>query len=230
MARVRPQWLCVPVLLVCLYGSARCLKGWYNGDQMGDWRSATAYVLSEAYADDSALFYVGNGKRCFDYYCGKLDGIACPVTLDFARETKVGRNVETRLDSELLSSLSGMYERVWLLLAHDLTVPNNPVRAQILQHLDNQYVLQSEREFTGVKVRLYNRAVPCSPNHPISDGAEGLAPGRSGTGATGQWVPWGTIQSSEWSLTAPREEPPSGPQELSLSGASFTFLANGGTL
>jgi len=166
MARVRPQWLCVPVLLVCLYGSARCLKGWYCTDEWDDWRSATTYVLSQARTGDGAVFHVPNGRQCFDYYRRDLGDTPSPTALDVTLETS-----QMQIDRALLSSLSLTYDRIWLILANASAPGNSSNTTQILNYLDSHYALQLEHEFTGVKVRLYQREEPASgPQEPGPSG------------------------------------------------------------
>ena len=40
IARVQPRWLCIPILLLFLGGSARSLHRWYSKSELDDWRGA----------------------------------------------------------------------------------------------------------------------------------------------------------------------------------------------
>jgi len=162
IARLRPRWLCVPILLVFLWGSARCLNLWYGRITKDDWRGATAYVLSQAHPGDGAVFFISAGQSCFDYYRNKQGGPAYPAIAELATQTWVGRKLEVQqVDPQRLSALPATYERIWLLLAHESALPSD--RAQILDHLDHYYVLQSERDFLAIKVRLYQRSTGKGP-------------------------------------------------------------------
>ena len=174
IARLQPRWLCVPVLLLFLYGSARCLDRWYSRNAGDDWRSTTAYVLSQAHPGDGAVFYVPAGKRCFDYYRGRLGGSASPTTLELALETEVDQKPDIQAGLQPLSSLPAAYERVWLFLNHDLGHPgpsDQADRAALLNHLDGNYVLQWERDFADIKVRLYQRSTAWDPSRTLNEGA-----------------------------------------------------------
>jgi hypothetical protein len=156
IARLRSRWLCVPILLVFLWGSARCLNRWYGETTKDDWRGATAYVLSEAHPGDGAVFYISAGRQCFDYYRGKQGGPAYPAGVELAIQTGTGRKLQVQqVDPQRLSSLPTTYERIWLLLSHDAAFPADRVR--ILGCLDEHYVLQSQRDFKSIAVRLYQK-------------------------------------------------------------------------
>jgi mannosyltransferase len=169
IARVRPRWLCVLILLLFLGGSTRGLNRWYSAGGSDDWTGATTYVLSRTRTGDGAVFHVGGGKRCFDYYCSRWGGRACPTTLDLVRETTVGRTRKFQLDSQRLSSLPNTYDRIWLLLSHDSAFPFD--RAGILNSLAHHFVLQSERDFKSITVQLYQKSALSDPSPPLLEGA-----------------------------------------------------------
>jgi mannosyltransferase len=169
IARLQPGWLCVPVLLLFLGSSARSLDRWYARAGADDWRGATGYVLSQARTGDAVAFHIFVCKRGFDYYRERWPGISRVTTVELTRETRAGRKLEVQVDPQRLSSLPATYERIWLLLSHDSAQPSE--RARILSHLDNEFVLQFERDFQNIKVRLYQKRAASAPAPSSSDGA-----------------------------------------------------------
>ncbi len=169
IARVRPRWLYVPILLLFLGGSARYLNHWYGQTVKADWRGATAYVLSQAHPGDGTLLFVSTGQFCFEYYRSKQSGTTYPTLVGLSTETRIGRKLEVQhVDPQRLASLPATYGRIWLLLNHGTALPSD--LAQLLDHLDNHYVLQSEREFPSITVRLYQKSALSEASSPVSEG------------------------------------------------------------
>lgn len=170
IARVRPRWLYVPILLLFLGSSARYLNHWYGQTVKADWRGATAYVLSQARPGDGTVLFVSTGQFCFEYYRNKQSGTAYPTIVELASQTRIGRKLEVQqVDPQRLASLPTMYGRIWLLLNHESALPSD--RARLLDHLDHHYVLQSEREFPSIKVRLYQNSTRSDASSPVLEGA-----------------------------------------------------------
>jgi mannosyltransferase len=138
---------------------------WYVNGQKDDWRSTTAYVLSESQPEDAVIFFLPRINSPFDYYRSRLGTTNDNLTyVDYATGMVVPRgSVEgsgTYEASETLTdSLRGRFGRVWLVLSFD-AVRGDPRRGETSQRIQDSmqqdFRLILKEEFRGVRVQLYD--------------------------------------------------------------------------
>lgn len=136
----------VSVVLLALYG----VTSYYRYAEKEDWRAATDFLFSQARPGDAVMFYAPYVRSAFDYYHTQRGRRTPPPRLAFPAS---------------LDDLGVRYQRVWLVLSHDavrLRTPGLQTRREelltsILASLDRGFVLEAERRFTEVRVRLYER-------------------------------------------------------------------------
>jgi hypothetical protein len=76
-----PRWASYVVAAVVLGLAVSGAVGWYTGQPKSDWRSATAYVATQAEGGDAIVFYPSFVERPFQYYLGRLH-LTAPLATD----------------------------------------------------------------------------------------------------------------------------------------------------
>jgi 4-amino-4-deoxy-L-arabinose transferase-like glycosyltransferase len=137
LERLRPRALSLGALLFILGISTHALVGYYRQSDKDDWRAATRYVLASARAGDAALFFPSYVVAPFDYYRASADTTASAlaiITLEQGRTANRDHN-----------------GRLWALFNQDGDA-GTAVRDSLSEH----YRTLSDRQFTGVRVVLYD--------------------------------------------------------------------------
>jgi len=143
--RLRPRGLSLGALLVLLAISAHALVGYYRSSDKDDWRDATRYILDSAREGDAALFFPGAGVDPFKYYLARRDSSAHRVSVIYPGafgEGDVGAAI---------SGVQHRYNRLWAVFNQD-----GDAGATVRDSLGRRYRVESDRQFTGVRVVLYD--------------------------------------------------------------------------
>ena len=143
--RIRPRALSVGALLLLLAISAHALVGYYRSSGKDDWRAATRYILDSAQEGDAALFFPRFGVDPFEYYRVQRDSSAHEVRVIFPGtlgQDDVGAAI---------SSVQHRYGRLWAVFNED-----GDAGAAVRDSLRRRYRVESDRQFTGVRVVLYD--------------------------------------------------------------------------
>jgi len=156
------------LISICIF-SFLSLTDWYTGNQyftLGasnkkeDWRTAVAYICTDARANDSVTFYAYFVHIPYDYYAHTssecLRKHVHEIELASAPYWDGGGGSLPAPNRALLKNLPTMTTRVWLVLSHGKDIPQQVIQRDLIQRLLAQnYVLVSMKQFEGVAVQLY---------------------------------------------------------------------------
>ena len=162
-------YLCFVIIGVV---SLLSLIGWYNGDQhialdLGnkneDWRTAVAYVCTNATVNDSVTFYAYFVHVPYDYYSQKstmcLHKDLHEIELASAPYGSGGGGTLPAPNMLLLKNLPTSTSRVWLMISHDTTPVQRVAQSNMIQQmLAKNYSLVSVKKFEEIDVQLYTRS------------------------------------------------------------------------
>jgi len=126
-----------------------------------NFKDATSFVISQAQIGDAIIFCARDARVPFDYYRKRMgappDVLNCIYPSPYGVEYWGKRKQIPELTPQLLRSLGGNYERLWLVLAHDY-IPQDGIDSRpILESLNFDFQIQIYKEFTAVRVILFNR-------------------------------------------------------------------------
>jgi mannosyltransferase len=152
------------------------LISWYTGDPRfslelsypkEDWRTAVAYVCTDATVNDGVTFYAYHIHNPYDYYAQKstmcLRKHLHEIELASAPYGSGGGGSLPAPNMLLLKHLPTSTSRVWLMISHDYDTHQ---RDMILQMLATNYSLVSTKKFEGgIEVQLYARSIENRPDH-----------------------------------------------------------------
>ena len=116
-----------------------------------DWRGAIQHVVGHAAAQDAMVFYTSTGRHALAYYTRNLSAPRATVIAPIWKDLK-----EMGARSADLDAIRQGYPRVWLVLSHTDTGPEAAVRDAMQDALRAQYRSMDLREFTGVRVVVYD--------------------------------------------------------------------------
>jgi mannosyltransferase len=133
---LRPQALRWSVLSLTLLISAHGTLDYFRRPDKDDWRSATHYVLASARSGDAALFFPRFVVAPFEYYREQFDTTAARVASVAIVEP---------------GSTQHRYARLWALFNQD-----GDSGRVVRDSLASRYPVVSDRQFTGVRVVLYD--------------------------------------------------------------------------
>jgi mannosyltransferase len=142
----------------------------YYPQKKEDWRSATRLIVQNAEAGDAILFYGAPVMIPFEYYYRKMNGrtdILVSV-YPFPFKTPAGRPLSKFLrylqslnksnpSESLLESLSERYNRLWVVLSHDIHKSRGRDSRPIIHIIEKKYVNQESFLFNGINIKLYER-------------------------------------------------------------------------
>ena len=143
--RLRPRALSLGATAVLLAISAHALVSYYRSSGKDDWRDATRYVLDSSRAGDAALFYPSYAVAPFDYYRALHDSSSQSVSVVYPG---------TLGEGEVGAAVAGVqhrYDRLWAVFNQD-----GDSGAVVRDSLGRRYRVESDRQFTGVRVVLYD--------------------------------------------------------------------------
>jgi mannosyltransferase len=151
-------WIVLGVLVLT---SGRSIGKIYFETDNEQWREVTRTILQESTKADAIVCYAYFVGLPYEYYVGREGSpINAPQLVDVMSRD----SADTRLsdmpppDRRIIDSLSTVYPRVWLLLAHDFDYLGRGKDRELIEHaLEKRYTKTSERVFTGVVVHLYVR-------------------------------------------------------------------------
>jgi hypothetical protein len=161
IASLRERWFPAALLVALALSGAR-LADWYTKDRKQDWRTASAYVLSNARQGDAVIFY-GYGNRIpFEYYVSRFKSVGKPpelFELSSGPYPPAGYGRVPEPNEDLLLRLPVSHPRVWLVLGYD---PESPLGREassrrIQKLLHQNYPEVSEKAFLEIRIRLYGR-------------------------------------------------------------------------
>jgi mannosyltransferase len=160
LAHLGPGWIRGLALVILLVLAGRGLLGWYDGEPVENWRSATAYVMDRGAPGDGVVFYEPFSRLGFQYYL-EANGGEREAPAPAFPSTAWGKNHLAEIPFASLEvpsagTLDG-YDRVWFVLRSARPVVPEKQRgiAFIHQALSRDYELAGSKEFPGVRIFRY---------------------------------------------------------------------------
>ena len=132
----------------------------YYPEKKDDWRSAIRVIIQNAKAGDAILFYSKGAKIPFEYYYRKMNGrteilvsvypfpLGSPIRVHMF--TKISNPSES-----MLESLSEKYDRLWVVLSHDIIEGLGWDSRPIIRAIERKYINRENIFFRGINVKLY---------------------------------------------------------------------------
>ena len=151
VTELRPGVLSWSALLLTLLLSAHGTIDYFRHPDKDDWRAATRYVLASAHPGDAALFFPRYVIAPFEYYRARFDSSA--ITANGAKNVVVvfpGTLGERDVGSAV-SGVQHWYGRLWAVFNQD-----GDAGIAVRDSLGRRYPKVSDRQFTGVRVVLYD--------------------------------------------------------------------------
>lgn len=142
---LRPRALAYGALFFMLVLSAHGTAEYFRHTDKDDWRSATRYVFASAHSGDAALFFPRYTVTPFEYYRAPFDSSATRVAVVYPGILGDG-DVGTAL-----SAVRHRYSRLWAVFNQD-----GKAGVVVRDSLARRYPLLGDRQFTGVRVLLYD--------------------------------------------------------------------------
>lgn len=155
---VRPRWLMGAALLAVLALSLRGVGAYYRtgfDPPEQDWRGAVHYMLAQAQPGDAALFYHPLGRLAYEYYRQRWPQFPAPDVV-FPPHADARLLKGTQPDFALLPQLPKHYRRLWLVQNWGPDVFTRRMDAVFGVH----YIKASERDFSVIRIKLYQSALP----------------------------------------------------------------------
>lgn len=143
--RLRLRTLSLAAMVVTLVISVQALVGYYRRSDKDDWRAATRYVLASAQPGDAAIFFPTFVIAPFAYYRARFAPTAESVAVIYPGSPE-NENV-----GDVLTRLPQRSRRLWAVFNQD-----GDAGDALRDSLAGRYRLESDRQFTGVRVVLYD--------------------------------------------------------------------------
>lgn len=158
MSVIRPRWLMAALLLAMVTLSLRGVGAYYRAgfdplDQ--DWRGAVHYLLEQAQPGDALLFYHPLARLAYEYYRERWPQAPAPVVV-FPPRADARLLKGTTPDFALLAQMPEHYRRLWLVQNWGPDVFTRRLDAA----LGARYVKAGERDFSVIRIQLYQSALP----------------------------------------------------------------------
>lgn len=142
---LRPRALAYGTLFFTLLLSAHGTVEYFRHTDKDDWRAATRYLFASSQPGDAALFFPHYTVTPFEYYRAPFDSSATRVTVVYPGTMGDG-DVSTAL-----SAVRHRYSRLWAVFNQD-----GKAGVAVRDSLARRYPLLGDRQFTGVRVVLYD--------------------------------------------------------------------------
>jgi mannosyltransferase len=158
LSLVRPKWLLTAVLVAMSLLSLRGVADYYRigfDPPEQDWRGAIHYLLSQAQPGDAVLFYHPLARLPYEYYRQRWPQYPAPMVV-FPPRSDARLLKGTPPDFALLPQLPEHYHRLWLVQNWGPDAFTRRMQAVFAGH----YRQASEREFSIIRVVLYQSALP----------------------------------------------------------------------
>ncbi|SRR5581483_8351509 len=162
--RLRSRWLIGPVLVLFGAWSLPAVYANYEKDidiAREDFRNASEYVLGHAQGGDVLLFHQPIGRMPYEYYRSITAAAAYPTVIypEHGEQLAYKDFYSGRAPESFLASVPAQYSRVWVMLTYN-QLPDGPdaTTRVISDSFARQYPSVEVKQFTGVEVRLYQRA------------------------------------------------------------------------
>jgi mannosyltransferase len=132
----------------------------YYPQKKEDWRSATRLIFQNAKAGDAILFYGTPALIPFEYYYEKMKGetdILVSV-YPFPFGTPIGLcylTKESDPSESMLESLPERFNRLWVVLSHDIHEGQRRDSRPIIYKIERKYINRENIFFEGINVKLY---------------------------------------------------------------------------
>jgi 4-amino-4-deoxy-L-arabinose transferase-like glycosyltransferase len=156
ITRIKPRWLGGILLAAVAALSLIADTGLYARglDQpLEDWRSATAYILSQSQSGDAIIFYTAQGRMPYEFYAES--STAAKPAIAFPAHDPRRLSYLDFMGKPLPATIASLTrQRVWLVLSH-----NDPNTEAIQRMLTARYAVGSVKEFSGISVLLYQPTV-----------------------------------------------------------------------
>jgi 4-amino-4-deoxy-L-arabinose transferase-like glycosyltransferase len=158
LSTIRPRWLLAAAVLSIMALSLRGVAEYYRtgfDPPEQDWRGAVHNMLSQTQPGDAVLFYHPLARLAYEYYRERWPQYPAPVVV-FPPRVDARLLKGTQPDFALLPQLPEQYQRLWV-------VQNwGPDSFTVRMHaiLDARYTKVSERDFSIIRVMLYQHALP----------------------------------------------------------------------
>lgn len=120
-----------------------------------DWRGATAYVLEQERPGDAILFHANQGRMPFEYYARLAKRPEPVIYFPGSNGAVTWRDFMGSPSLHQLQQAAANHNRVWLVLSH--TNDADPATKLAMGELEKVFGSPVARQFTGVKVLMYDR-------------------------------------------------------------------------
>ena len=134
----------------------------YYPKKKHEWRPATRLIVQNSKAGDAILFYSWAAKIPFEYYYWKMHGRTDILVSVWPSPLGTPIGVATFNQSpnpiqSMLESLTERYDRLWVVLAHDI-IPGLGWDSRLIIHtIENKYIKLKDISFKGINIKLYER-------------------------------------------------------------------------
>jgi hypothetical protein len=156
----RTRGVAIWTALVILCSVATLFNVYRPMAKPGDWARVTSYIAGQEHPNQPIVIFQAENEVPFAYYYrGPNKIIAVPAAVDFGAYN-VDRFVlrDEAQVSTALSQAPGQHDSVWLITAGECSSLNINFGCDTLEHfVAHNYIVDSERDFFGAKVRLLRR-------------------------------------------------------------------------
>jgi mannosyltransferase len=166
LARLRNGWLLGAALAVMLLLSLSGTLAYYDHDfdlVRDGAGAATDYVLDHAQAGDVIVFHIAETRAAYEFYRSLRGGANCAagtgpeIIYPNHGDGLNYRDFTGKPTGEFLRTLSGRYERVWVVLMNNGTPTGpDPTTLTLTQILGDSFARAQRVQFPQVEVRLYS--------------------------------------------------------------------------
>jgi mannosyltransferase len=160
--RVRSPWLTAAILALFGALSIRGAMAYYKTDfdlTRDDYRAASNYVLEHSRPGDVIFFHIAAGRMPYEYYRSLSISTSPPAVIFPSHGDRVDyRDFLGKPSPEFLQTVPQNYKRVWIVLQHNQgNDGRDPTTRLIDETFGQAYPHESDMNFPGVEVRLYER-------------------------------------------------------------------------
>lgn len=136
------------------------LSAYYNSPPYDDWRSATAFVLSQSRSEDGVVIYNTAGRGGFDYYRrgNKGDEQGPRIIWPNYPYREIERNMLTESAAVFLPQLRADTDHIWLVLNGGSTADSPRTRATRQWFWDHGYRQADETYFRNITVVQWDKS------------------------------------------------------------------------
>jgi mannosyltransferase len=164
ISRLNRAWLLLPALAAFLALSLKGTLSYYDHDfdlTRDNWAGVSNYVLARSRPQDALMFYVAMGRMPYQFFQSLAPiHAALPLVVFPGRgDTLDFHELLEKPTPNDLTTISGEYNRVWVVLMNNGTGSNPDPTTRNLNEIFSRRFPEPERQvfFPAIEVRLYSR-------------------------------------------------------------------------